>query len=179
MSFEHRRRLELAVATARLGAALRKDMAEAKPLYVSRALLNGAEVRQWAAKAGIDGLLDASDMHVTVTYSKRPVDWFAMGEAYDYEKELVVRPGGARAVERFGDAVVLRFLCEAIQWRHDRMVEAGASYDFPEYKPHVTLGYDASFDVSTIDVPYEGELRFGPERFRDIDPEGYKPKVAD
>lgn len=144
------------------------------PLYVSRKLLNAAEVIAWAKGQGIAVTVPADDMHVTILYSKTAVDWFAMaGQGWDMP-EVTVDKGGPRFVERFGDpsaadaAVVLRFASPVMTYRHDDMIERGASSDFPTYKPHVTLSYDAAgVDLAKVE-PFTGELRFGPEIFEPI-----------
>lgn len=84
---------------------------------------------------------------------------------------MVIKPGGPRALERFGEgAVVLQFASWSLVSRHEDMVRAGASHDFPEYLPHITITYEApeGLDLATI-VPYSGELRFGPEIFEPLD----------
>jgi hypothetical protein len=152
-----------------------------RPLYVSRKLLNGADLIAWAKANGFETTLPAEDMHVTVLYSKRPVDPMKMGETWTGEDNggLVIKPGGPRALERFdGGAVVLQFASWSLQSRHEQMVREGASHDYPEYLPHVTLSYSADdIDLASI-VPYAGELRFGPEVFAPID-EDWKAKVEE
>jgi hypothetical protein len=141
------------------------------PLYVSRQLLNAADLIAWAKGQGFKVTVPAADMHVTILYSKQPVDWFGMGQPWsdDDQGRTIVPPGGPRAVEQFGEgAVVLRFASADLQWRHDSMVERGASHDFDSYSPHVTISYDAEgVDLSKVE-PYQGELRFGPEIFEPI-----------
>lgn len=145
--------------------------ASPRTLYVRRDLLNGEDLRSWAKGQGFTTALPASDMHVTVTYSRSPVDWMKMGEAWsgDAKGELVVRPGGARLVERLGpSATVLLFNCSELAWRHEDMIRNGASYDHDEYQPHVTISYTgAPADLSKVE-PYRGELRFGPEIFEEL-----------
>lgn len=148
------------------------DGAEPKTLYVERKLLNADEVIRWAKSQGLETTLAPGDMHVTVAYSRTPVDWFAVGTdwAGDENGKLRVKPGGARTVERLGDgdAVALLFASDDLKWRHDRIIEAGATWDWPDYRPHVTLSWNAEgVDVSTI-VPYAGPLVFGPELFSQV-----------
>jgi len=147
------------------------------PLYVSRKLLNADEVIAWAKRQGFSVTCPAEDLHVTILYSKTAVDWFAIGGDYVYGQNsdgtLTVEGGGPRFVERFGkgapdDAVVLRFASSDLRYRHDGMIERGASSDFPDYKPHITISYDAA-DVDLAKVePFTGQLRFGPEIFEPI-----------
>jgi phage gp29-like protein len=141
-----------------------------RPLYVYRQLMNASEVADWASAQGFTSTLPLDDMHVTVMYSKRPVNWFAMGDGWASD-EVVVSPGGPRMVETLGSdgAVALVFQSPDLQWRHRAMREAGASWDYPSYLPHVTLTYDAGgVDLAKIE-PYQGRLVFGPERFEAID----------
>ena len=146
-----------------------------RPLYVYRSLMpsSGRKLLSWAGKAGIPGLMPVEELHTTVLYSKAPVDWFKMGEAWqsDPQGRLRVAPGGPRAIIRFGDAIVLRFSSDDLRWRHERMVEEGASHDYDEFAPHVTIAYapEDAFDVEALEEAFQGELVFGPEIFEPID----------
>ena len=164
------------------GAVIPLGDATPRPLYVSRKLLNGADLIAWAKSQGIESTLPASDMHVTVLYSRNAVDPMTMGESWGSEQDggLVIKAGGPRAVERFGEgALVLQFSSWSLQSRHAEMVQAGASHDYSEYSPHVTIGYDlpADFDIEAI-KPYSGELRFGPEVFEPLDLD-WKAKITE
>lgn len=146
--------------------------AQPRTLYVSRKLLNGAEFLRWAKSQGFESTLVADDLHVTITFSRTPVDWMKMGSPWSENDkgELVVPAGGARIVEPLGDkgAVVLLFNSSALSWRHEEMVRNGASHDFDEYQPHVSITYAAGdIDLSKVE-PYRGELRFGPEIFEEV-----------
>ena len=143
-----------------------------RPLYVFRRLLNAGELLDWATAQGFTSTITAEELHVTVTYSKRPVNWFGMGEFGSYASDLVVSPGGARMVSAMGSdgAVALVFASPDLQWRHREMREAGASWDYPSYLPHVTITYAAGdVDLSKVE-PYQGRLVFGPETFEAIEP---------
>ncbi len=141
------------------------------PLYVHRDLVNAADLVKWAKAQGFATTVPADDMHVTVTYSKAPVDWMAMGESWsgDDKGHITVQPGGPRVVSRFdGGAVVLEFACDTCSWRNRDMRERGASYDWPDYKPHVTISFKADeVDLDKVE-PYLGKLVFGPEIFEGI-----------
>lgn len=149
-------------------------LADASPrtLYVSRRVLNADEIIRWARAQGLETTIPAEDMHVTVAFSRRPVDWFAVGRDWsgDEDGRLRIPPGGPRAVERLGDgdAVALLFADDHLQWRHERILEIGASWDWPEYRPHITLSYDADgLDVETME-PYAGPIVLGPELFGEV-----------
>lgn len=155
-----------------------------RPLYVHRKLLNSADLIAWAKAQGIATTIDGSDMHVTIAFSRQPIDWLKV-EANDWNEEkdgtLVINPGGPRLVERLGkdgEAVVLLFGSSRLAWRHEQIRNAGASWDWPEYQPHVTISYNApEIDVETIE-PYRGVLRFGPEIFEPLD-DDWKSKVRE
>jgi hypothetical protein len=144
-----------------------------RPLYVSRKLLNAGDVIAWAKAQGFETTLPAADLHVTVAFSRAPVDWMKAGESWsgDGKGNLTVQAGGPRMVEALGDkgAVVLLFASHDLDWRHRALREAGASWDWAEYQPHVTLSYRAgAVDLAAVE-PYRGPLVFGPEIFEALD----------
>jgi phage gp29-like protein len=141
-----------------------------KPLYVYRRLKNAKDVIAWAKSQGFTSTLAARDLHVTITYSRTPVNWFAIHGIWS-NGEAVIQPGGARAVDKIGDdgAVALHFTCDEFTWRNREMRDDGCSWDYPEYQPHLTITYDgAPADLSTVE-PYLGKLVFGPEIYEHID----------
>lgn len=144
-----------------------------RSLYVSRRLLNAPDVIAWAKAQGFDTTMGDGDLHVTVAYSKTPIDWMKVGRDWseDQDGQVRVAPGGPRVVERLGaegKATVLTFSSESLGWRHQRIVEAGGSWDWPSYQPHVTVSWDADkVDLAKV-TPYAGPLVFGPEIFQEI-----------
>lgn len=153
-----------------------------RTLYVHRKLLNADAVLSWAAGQGIGGLLDPSKLHVTLAYSKQPVDWMKAGEDWNGREDggLRVAPGGVRLVEAIGDdnkAVVLMFTSSALAWRHEQIKAAGAHWKHDDYQPHITVSWSGLGDIDpkTIEA-YQGELIFGPEVFAEID-EDWEKKV--
>lgn len=142
-----------------------------RTLYVKRRLLNAGAVRAWAAAQGIESALPASDMHVTVAFSRELVDWSGLAPMRD----AMVVTGRARSVHQFPPrgmprgALVLKFRSRELAARHREIKRHGASWDFPGYQPHVTITYSvAEADVAAIE-PYRGPLIFGPEEFAEVD----------
>lgn len=148
-----------------------------RTLYVSRDVLNGADIVAWAKGQGFTSTLTAEDMHVTITFSRAPVDWMKMGSTW--EDEVKVPRGGARLIEQFdGGAVVLLFASNMLKYRHDEMLSEGASWDHPDYQPHITISYDgAPADLGKVE-PYQGEIILGPERFKEVN-EDWKAGVKE
>lgn len=138
-----------------------RDSGGPKPLYVYRRVLNPGDLVDWAKSAGLRDVHDPGDLHLTVVYSKVPVDWFRLhGDAYD-----VSVVGGPRRLEQFKDVVVLRVADSALQSRWDYFRRQGCSSDFAEYAPHVTLaGSRGSADIDKLEA-YSGPVLLGPEIF--------------
>lgn len=136
-----------------------------KSLYIFRPLLNGSEIRAWMKSAGFGSSLPAPDMHTTVMYSKQPVEWSNITPDV---MPITVAASPQREIERFdGGATVLQFQCNQLQKRWQALKNAGCSYDYPTFKPHITLSYQS--DVATSDVsPYVGPLQFGGEMWKEI-----------
>lgn len=149
----------------------RDELADAtpRPLYVRRDVLNVGEIRAWAEEQGIPDLAD--DLHVTVAYSRQPFDWIKAGNHREWDErgrdQLVIPEGGPRAVEPLGNMkAVLLFASSQLAWRHEEIVRAGASHDFAEYTPHVSLTR-SPVDLSKVE-PYRGRIVLGPEIFEEI-----------
>lgn len=141
-----------------------------RSLYVSRKLKNGRDVLRWARAQGIPNLVSESEMHVTIAYSRAKIDWMGIDADWTGD-ELIVAAGGPRVVEIMGkekNVLALLFRSWALAGRHAEIRDAGATWDWPEYQPHLSISYDAAgFDASKVE-PFTGELRFGPEIFAEI-----------
>lgn len=150
-----------------------------RTLYVSRKVLNAGAIIAWAKGQGLQLDQSADDLHVTIAYSRRPVDWMSIDGGYGPDDgNLTVPAGGPRLVERFNDGgpVVLLFSCSALRWRHEQIREAGASWDHPQYRPHITLTYEPTdIDLAAVE-PFQGPIVLGPEIFEPLDEDqGEKP----
>jgi phage-related protein (TIGR01555 family) len=159
------------------GSALRRRAANdarlndatPRPLYVSRKVVNVADLKAWAKSQGLPDLQD--DLHTTIAYSTTPVDWIKMGDEGwngNDKGEITVKPGGPRVVEPLGNrTAVLMFSESALSYRNMSMREAGASWDFPDYTPHISLTGEP-VDLTNVE-PYRGKIVLGPEIFEVID----------
>ena len=163
-------------------------IADAKPrtLYVRRDVKNANEILSWAKEQGFKTTLPAEDLHVTIAFSRTAVDWMKMDQDWyasgDGKGELTVNPGGPRMLDALGekkDAIVLLFSSTDLQWRHMAMREQGASWDWPEYQPHITITYDKpeGMDIDQV-KPYRGKIVLGPEIFEEIN-EDWKTNIKE
>lgn len=141
----------------------KRDDAAPRTLYVSRKVQNVAAIKAWAKKQGLPQLQD--DLHVTIAYSTKPIDWMSIESPW--ESDLKVPEGGPRLVEPLGNrGAVLLFTNDTLAWRNMRIRDAGASWDYPDYQPHISLTGE-SVDLSNVE-PYRGEIILGPEIFEEI-----------
>lgn len=121
----------------------------AAPVYAHFPLSAASEDRLagWAASWG---LALPYRPHITVAYSRKPI---VLGKVAAMSAGLIVPPGG-RSIENFGDALVLCVDCPQLHERHADYMKAGASWDYPSYRPHVSLAYgDASIYAYADSVP--------------------------
>lgn len=141
-----------------------------QPTYASRQVLNAGEIASWAHAQGFPSVVRPEDMHVTQAYSKTPMVAADAGEA----PSSVTSRGGERSIKLFGDdksTAVLAFDHDQLQQRHREFKEAGASFDYARYQPHITISYDVKgFDASKV-KPYTGPIELGPETVERIDTE--------
>lgn len=149
-----------------LAAALgvRKFSTE-QTLYVRRELQQAEEFIAWAKEQGFKTTLQPGDLHVTLAFSKTPLEW-----PQPVNDQVAVRLG-SRSVEKLGEATVLRFTSSQLEQRWEELKEHGAIWDFPGYKPHITISWDAEgVDLEKV-TPFAGPLVFGPEIFDEINPD--------
>lgn len=144
--------------------AAARPAADAAPstLYVWRDVLNWREIESWAKNQGVETTL-GSDMHVTIAFSRRLVDWMSIPAPWESKIELP--EGGPRMLDQFGNANVILFRAGELEWRHQAILEAGASWDHAGYQPHITFTYS---DVPEKMEPYRGRIVLGPEFFSEV-----------
>ncbi|WP_261330781.1 hypothetical protein [Rhizobium leguminosarum] len=99
-------------------------------------------------------------------YSKQPVDWF--------ERKLVATAGNQRggprqmeALGQSGEYYALLITANELKWRHEAMIELGASWEWPEYQPHISIQIGGDIDLSKVE-PYHGKIVVGPEIFEEL-----------
>lgn len=98
---------------------------------------------------GIPNSTPAEKMHTTLTYSKG-------SSVPDYEVEGKLEEPVEAEIDSFdvfpsdegNNCLVAKLKCDEFHNRHKKAREMGATYDYDEYIPHVTLSYDAG-DISS------------------------------
>lgn len=143
--------------------------AEPRTLYLRRDVVNAADIIKWYKDQGVPEVYAPESMHVTVVYSKSPLDWMEMGQPW--EATLDIPEGGPRINEKFGDmgdVLVLLFASNELQWRHRQAKELGAKSDYEQYQPHISISLRAG-DVDIVNLkPWQGPILLGPEVYEEI-----------
>lgn len=130
----------------------------AKPLYAAFRLTQLSEdlLASWASSYGLSL---PHQPHVTVAYSRAPVDARRLPQI---TAGMVIPPGG-RSLEQFGDDVVLCVQCPDLDKVWQAYRDAGASWDYPSYRPHITIARWQKLE-SLKDVPaFDEPITLGPE----------------
>lgn len=145
---------------------------EPQTLYVCRPVENAEQIIAWARSQGFETTLPPEDLHVTIAYSKKPVDWNMLTQQ---KNDLRVAPSLAdRGVQYLGDkgAIVLKIKSPELTMRWSDFVSGGASWDYDGYQPHVTLTYQNPNGINPKEImPYSGEIILGPEIWDTVDEE--------
>lgn len=152
-----------------------------RTLYARRDLLNGDEFVAWFKAEGFKTCLLPNKIHCTIIYSKTAFSWGGPGELKPKQRLLTCR-GTMRSIDRLGveGAVVLRFESLKLQRRCQQIKDAGGKSDYPRFKPHLTITYNAPPDLDIKKVkPFTKPLLFGPEIFKEIDPKFTTGDVAE
>lgn len=130
-----------------------------KSIYVSRKVVNPESIAKWALDNNYKDIQD--DLHVTVAYSKKPVDETKI----ELDDNNITVPLSGRALDHFGDFNVLLIQSDELQDRWDYFVNQGCSWDYPNYSPHISFSKDE--ELSTT-YPFLGEIILGPEIMEDL-----------
>ena len=139
-----------------------------RSLYVYRPVVNADEIIAWAKDQGFLTTLTSVNLHVTLAYSRTEFDWSLLApDTNAIRVSAVLEKRAERSVEQFKDATVLRFDSKELSERWQAIRDAGASWDFDGFKPHVTISYQGPEAIDHI-LPYQGEIILGPEVWAEI-----------
>lgn len=137
-----------------------------RTLYVRRDVINKADITRWAKSQGFTDIVP--DLHVTIAYSRTPVDWFKVGTSWTDHVEIST--GGPRQMDRLGPTgkyIALLITANELVWRNREIRETGASWDWPDYQPHISIQIGGDIDLSKVE-PYQGKIVLGPEIFEEV-----------
>lgn len=136
-------------------------------LYVNRKLINSNEFLEWAESQGFKDHLEPSELHVTIAFSRKEVDW----NKFTPDDSTITIKSPYYNTMPLGDkgAIVVKFKSYTLSHRWKEFIDGGCSWDYPEYQPHVTICYNSNNNVDLNEIiPYNGALVFGPEIFEKV-----------
>lgn len=143
-----------------------------RPLYVAVPLLNGADLIRHVKGFGVQTTHPPHEMHTTIAYSRKPVDW---GLVSPLRTGIILLPSMDRKFTVFPGANVLVLELTSAHfnsrhWHYRNYV--GCSYDFDDYRPHITITNNVPSQevIDNLNAnPYTGVLDYGPEMVETID----------
>ena len=107
--------------------------------------------------------LDKSKLHITLIHSRKYLPKFkSRGKL---EEPMLAEPTGVALFGEEKNALVVKLKSPDLVKRHKQIMEEhGATFDFDEYKPHVSLSYECvGFDTSTLNINELGPLEITEE----------------
>lgn len=166
----------------RQARAINDSLTKAKrTLYARRDLINGEDFVAHFKAQGFTTCLEPHKLHATIIYSKTPFTWGDPSGIKPW-RNLLTCKGGIRAIDRLGNegAVVQRFRSGIMKERCEDLKLMGATSDYPTYKPHITITYNAPADLNIKSVkPFTRPLLFGPEIWEVIDKDFSIAEIAE
>ena len=113
----------------------------------------------------LNGIKNEHDeLHCTFLYS----DYIKnSNDLLDYSKDLTftVKEFDLFDMQSNGKkCLVAKLDCKGAHELFHHAIDLGATYDFPEYTPHITLSYDCDMtteQVKKLKFPFEEEFKFG------------------
>ena len=124
-------------------------------------------ISEYAKGLGFPDPIAENDIHVTLLYSKKYVPNLKL-------RDEISEPCTASGFEVFKtfdkkECLVLKLDCPYLMERHNELMDKyDATYDYPEYKPHITLCYDLKgmkvpkfvpMKPLTLEKEYEEDLK--------------------
>ena len=139
-----------------------------RSIYISRKVLNGEVIHEWAKTQGFRSCVPQQDMHVTVAFDKRKHDWRDL-PLYRDDGIDVVDPD-ERSVSLFRNgAVVIEIFSTELTARWAELLNSGLHWKHADYRPHITFTYDLPEGLDPLKVaPFDGVIKLGPEVVTDV-----------
>jgi hypothetical protein len=144
------------------------SIAKRDGIYVSRKVMNADAWVKWAQQFGVPNPVTADDMHVTVIASRVDVKIAPNTDVVQvYKDRMSFGFLGPNA-----DVFTVMFCDWLLTDRNYAFISAGATSDWPCYRPHVTLSYSAAnFEISDEALAaMPPSLIFGPEQYGPFSP---------
>ena len=115
--------------------------------YVCVNVMNYQQLAEWYSKQGLK-TIDPTELHCTIAYSRR------LFQRTPNPLDIVVSDVYPQ-LEILGDegCVVLKLKSKELENRFNECIEAGATYDYENYIPHITIAVNVTEDISKYKSP--------------------------
>ena len=114
-------------------------------------------ILDYCDSVNIPNVLNRSDFHSTLAYSRKPVPDFSPESEIDVvgkPKGFEIWPSEPNAFKKEKTyCLVMKFDCDYMTNRFNEIMSMGATYDYDKYQPHITLSYDVGEDFDTSVLP--------------------------
>lgn len=125
---------------------------------------------------GLTERVDPSTYHITIIYSRTPVPSAEQYQGLGNQESAKVVGYEIFPTKNDGKCLVMRLDCPYAISLNQRLVSKGATSDYPEYKPHLTIAYDITQEIDPTLLPIpQFELKFEPVKVAPLEPD-YVPK---
>jgi hypothetical protein len=95
-----------------------------------------------------------ASLHTTIVYSKVPVEGYEPQHSLEIPVNTTYSKLEVWETQTGTNCLVWSFFSPYLHIRFEEAMAAGATYDFDEYKPHITLSYDiGDFDWRLLPKP--------------------------
>lgn len=106
-------------------------------------------IRDLQNKVGLNNPISPEELHATVCYSRNPIHVVPQVG----NKIISVHGIVENLKTETGDYVILRLDSPHLVKRHEQLKKLGATHDFDDYLPHISLSYD-----DEITEPFELDI---------------------
>jgi 2'-5' RNA ligase len=125
---------------------------------------------------GLTERVDPSTYHITIIYSRTPVPTAEHITGMSTNTTASVVGYEVFPTKNDGKCLVMRLQFSFAEAMNSKLTREGATSDYSEYKPHLTLAYDMSqeIDPATLPIP-QFPLSFDSVKVAPLEPD-YVPK---
>ena len=123
---------------------------------------------------GLTERVDKSTYHITVIYSRTPVPSAEQYKGYGDEQPARVTGYEVFPTKNDGKCLVMRLECPFAELLNKQLTAQGATSDYAEYKPHMTIAYDIKQDIDPEELPIPKFLLY----FEKVKVEPLDPKIV-
>ena len=120
---------------------------------------------------GLTERVNPSTYHITIIYSRTPVPTAENSAGLTSRTDGWITGYEIFPTKNDGKCLVAKVDLPFAHYLNGKLTSEGATSDYSEYKPHITLAYDTEqeIDVSTLPLP-QFPITFGPVKVAPLDP---------